>query len=117
VKVLAILDDHPGASERSAALLRIVVEMVARHPDLELTLLLDGQALRLATGDLPPRTGRYTGTHLVQSVIGTGGTVAASAVGLAIRGIPVSALRRGVVPLLPGQIEGLAEGSDRVWRF
>lgn len=117
VKVLAILDDHPGASPRATALLRILVELVSRRPDVDVTLLLDGQALRLAVGELPPRTDRYCVTHLVESVRLTGGTVAASAVGLAVRGIPRSALRRGVVPMMPLQVEALAESSDRVWRF
>lgn len=117
MKVLAILDDHPEATARSAALLRLAVELVAWRPDLHVTVLLDGQALRLAVGDLPPHTGRYCATHLLTSVTAGGGSVVASAVGLAIRGIPRTALRPGVGTLMPLEIEDLTEASDRVLRF
>jgi hypothetical protein len=114
VKVLAVLADHPGATERSAALLRIAVEYVAWHDDADVTLLLDGRALALAIGDLPERTGRHCVTHLIQCVTARGGTLAASAVGLLVRGISLDAVRPGVKTLMPLEIEELTEASDRV---
>lgn len=114
VKVLATLDDHPGTSPRSAATLRLLVEFVSWHDDAEVTLLLDGRALRLALGDLPASTGRHCVTHLIESVTARGGAVVASAVGLLVRGIPLDSVRAGVTPLMPLQIERLARESDRV---
>jgi hypothetical protein len=114
VKVLAILADHPGATPRSAAMLRIAVDYVAWHDDADVTLLLDGRALRLALGDLPERTGRYCVTHLIECVIARGGRIAASAVGLLVRGIAPATVRPGVTALMPLEIEELAEASDRV---
>jgi sulfur relay (sulfurtransferase) complex TusBCD TusD component (DsrE family) len=113
VKILAVLEGHPGATPRSAALLRLAVELVAWRDDLDVTLLLDGRALRLAVGDLPERTGRYSVAHLVECVAARG-TVAASAVGLEERGIDIAVLRPGVEPLTAEEMEELTEEADRV---
>ncbi len=112
-----ILNDPPYGTERTYNGLRLAINLLAKHPDTELTVFLFGDAASAAKSGQSTPNGYYNIEKMLASVIRKNGTVLVCGTCMQARGIQPSELVGGATQSTMDELTVQTVDSDKVLVF
>lgn len=117
MNILMILNDPPYGTERTYNGLRLAINLLAKNPDLELTVFLLGDAASSAKSGQSTPNGYYNVEKMLASVIRKSGTVLVCGTCLQARGLTEDELVGGASPSTMDALTEATVAADKVLVF
>lgn len=117
MSILMILNDPPYGTERTYNGLRLAINLLAKHPELRLSVFLMGDAASSAKAGQRTPNGYYNVERLIINVLRRDGTVLACGTCLEARGLADEELIAGVTRSTMDELTLLTVEVEKVLVF